>query len=403
MIILASSNYLDILVGMLLFSRSELRLSEKVRFSKKSDSFKVYEVGVDGAQARPSSVVDEDLVCTESEILRYVMCKEDTPTPDAIKIVSRALGVKVSYAGIKDAEGFTCQFITIKCRPNRKFRKFYEFLDGKITLFFRDFVSSMSRRSHLEGNYFEVLLEGLIKDDLEVLQELRELHDRITFLNYYGYQRFGVRRPVTHLVGKALLENDTERALDLIVGNPFPTESQRVVEARKSYEKGDLREALRLFPRSFSVEKSLIRGLLRGMNAREVLSLIDEWLIRMYVEAYQSYLFNLTLSKLATQLGDVDVLARKCDVIPLPRPSINLTDECTLESVKAVEEELKLIDPRSEYVKYLSRSSREVVFTLQDFTYEEVGNMVLLKFFLKPSTYATVFLRELLGSPPTQP
>ncbi|MEM0086547.1 MAG: tRNA pseudouridine(13) synthase TruD [Zestosphaera sp.] len=401
MIISKSSNYLDVLVGMLVFSRPELRLNERVKFSKKSDSFKVYEVGVDGIQARPLSIVNEDLVCIESEILRYVMCKEDMPTPDTVKIVSRVLGVRASYAGIKDAEGLTCQFITIKCRPGMELRKFYEFLDGKITLFFQGFTNSMLRRGHLEGNYFEVLLEDVSREDLKILEELRELHDKITFLNYYGYQRFGVRRPATHLVGKALLENDFEKALNLIVGNPFPTESQRVIEARKSYEEGDLREALRLFPRSFSVERSLIRGLLRGMNTRDVLNLIDEWLIRMYVEAYQSYLFNLALSKLVTQLGDVDTLARKCDVIPLPRPNLSLVDECTRESVKAVEEELKFIDARSKYVKYLSKSSREVVFTLRDFKYEEIGSKALLKFFLKPSTYATVFLRELLGSPPT--
>ncbi|MEM0244742.1 MAG: hypothetical protein QXM42_05935, partial [Zestosphaera sp.] len=63
MIISKSSNYLDVLVGMLVFSRPELRLNERVKFSKKSDSFKVYEVGVDGIQARPLSIVNEDLVC----------------------------------------------------------------------------------------------------------------------------------------------------------------------------------------------------------------------------------------------------------------------------------------------------------------------------------------------------
>ncbi|MEO3993773.1 MAG: tRNA pseudouridine(13) synthase TruD [Desulfurococcaceae archaeon TW002] len=399
MVISVSSNYLDVSVGMLVFSRPELRLSEKARFSKKSDSFKVYEVGIDGTLARPLSIVGEDIVCEESKILRYVMCKEDIPTPDAIKIVSRLLSVKVSYAGIKDAEGFTCQFITFKCRLGRKFSKFYEFLNGKITLFFQDFVDSMLGRSHLEGNYFEVLLKDLSKTDLELLHKLRNSYGKITFLNYYGYQRFGVRRPITHLIGKALLENNIEKALDLIVGNPYPTESQKVIEARKSYEKGDLKEALKLFPRSFSVERSLIKGLLRGMSTREVLSLIDEWLMRMYVEAYQSYLFNLALSKLTIQLGDADVLARKCDVIPLPRPNLSLIDECTRESIKTVEEELKLIDTESKYAEYLSRSSREVVFILQDFTYEEVNDEVLLRFFLKPSTYATVFLRELLGPP----
>jgi tRNA pseudouridine13 synthase len=396
MVISVSDNHLDVLVGMLVFSRPELRLSERVKFLKSSQSFKVYEVGVDGAQARPLSVVCEDFVCGGFEIVRYVMCKEDVSMSEALKTASRVLGV-TSYAGIKDAEGFTCQFITAKCSPGRKLKKRYELLDGKVSLFFHGIADSMLRRGDLEGNYFEVLLEDLSEDDFRILRELRNSHGKITFLNYYGYQRFGVRRPVTHLIGKALLENDVEKVLDLILGNPYPTENQRVIEARKSYEEGDLREALRLFPRNFDVERSLIKGLLRGMSISEVLNLIDKWLVRMYVEAYQSYLFNLALSKLATQLGDVDVLALKCEVMPLPRPNLNLVDECSRETFKAVEEELKSINPRSNYLKYLSKNNREVVFTLHNYTHEETGDKALLKFLLKPSTYATVFLRELLG------
>ena len=391
-----SSNYLDISVGMLLFSRPELRLSKKVKFLKGSDSFRVYEVGLDGTQARPLERVEEEFTCSESGILKYVMCKEDMPTPDAARVVSKTLSVDVSYAGIKDSEGFTCQFITIKCRSNKRLKKFYEFSDGKLTLYFHSFTNSMLRRGFLEGNYFEIILEDLSEADLEVLRELRNTYDKTAFLNYYGYQRFGVRRPITHLVGKALLEGNFEEAVDLIIGTPYPTESQRVIEARKSYDEGNLREALRLFPRKFSIERSLIKGLLRGLSAREVLKLISEWLARMYVEAYQSYLFNLALSKLTIQLGSIDALTRKCDVIPLPRPHVSLSDECTRESIKAVEEELKSINTESEFFKYLSKSSREVVFTLQNFTYEVINDKTLLKFFLRPSTYATVFLRELI-------
>ena len=35
-------------------------------------------------------------------------------------------------------------------------------------------------------------------------------------LNFYGYQRFGSKRPVTHLIGKAILQRDFDMAVDLI-------------------------------------------------------------------------------------------------------------------------------------------------------------------------------------------
>ena len=36
-------------------------------------------------------------------------------------------------------------------------------------------------------------------------------------LNFYGYQRFGSKRPVTHLIGKAILQRDFKKAVELIL------------------------------------------------------------------------------------------------------------------------------------------------------------------------------------------
>ncbi len=385
-----------------MFSRPELRLSDGVRFEKGGGDFKVYEVDVNGVQALPSerASVSEVVTCLHGEVLRYVLCKENLPTPDAVRLVSRALGSEVAYAGIKDAEGFTCQFVTIKCRPGDVFRSNYELFGGRVMLFFRGYDETMLRRGELGGNLFEVSLSGLNAVDAATLNELRTRYRSVSFLNYYGYQRFGSRRPVTHLVGKALLKGDLREAVDLILGRPYPTESSGVAEARRAYDRGDLKEALDLFPRKFRFERLLLRELIKGRDLRRTLRVIDEWLLKMYVEAFQSYLFNLSLSRLALSFGGVDELERTCEVLPLPGTNVRTPDKCAQESIKLVAEELKELTSKSAYSRYLREGARETTFTLQELTLELNENNASLCFLLKPSTYATIFIRELVGAPP---
>lgn len=378
-----------------------MRLSDGVRFDKRGECFKVYEVDINGVQALPSegASVSEAITCLQGEALRYVLCKEDLPTPDTVRLVSRALGSEVTYAGIKDADGFTCQFVTVKCRPGDVFRSNYELLGGRVKLFFRGRDETMLKRGELGGNLFEVGLKGLNAIDVATLNEFRTRYRSVSFLNYYGYQRFGSRRPVTHLVGRALLKGDLREAVDLIIGRPCPAESLGVARAREAYDRGDLKEALELFPKKFRFERLLLRELIKGRDLRRTLKVIDEWLLKIYVEAFQSYLFNLSLSRLAISFGSVDELARTCEALPLPGTNVRAPDKCAQESIKLIAEELKELTGKSAYSRYLREGARETTFTLQELTLKLNESNVLLSFLLKPSTYATIFIRELVGTP----
>ncbi|MEM4485793.1 MAG: tRNA pseudouridine(13) synthase TruD [Zestosphaera sp.] len=394
-----SEHWLDKAVGILLYSRPELRLGENVRFFKSGDFFKVYEIDAEGVQAvppNPPSSDGEPFTCRGGEVLRYVLCKEGFSTPEAVRHISALMEAEVAYAGIKDSEGLTCQFITVKCRPGARREAYYELLEGRIKLFLHGRADVMLGRGDLGGNRFEVTLLGVNAGDIAKLEQLRDEGSDMSFLNYYGHQRFGTRRPVTHLVGRALLGGDVGEAVELILGKPYQGESPRVVEARRAYERGDFKESLKLFPRSFRVERLLLGELLKGRRAEEALKRVDEWLLRMYVEAYQSYLFNTSLSKLATDFGGVDELASACDTLPIPRPGLRVLDRCSQEFVAAVERELEMIDDTSAYTKYLNKGNREATFTPQNLTMAVNEDVVTLSFTLKPSTYGTILIRELI-------
>ncbi|MGI0150613.1 MAG: tRNA pseudouridine(13) synthase TruD, partial [Thermoplasmata archaeon] len=126
------------------------------------------------------------------------------------------------------------------------------------------------------GNFFdltvrEVPLEGEAAEArwTEVAQALRE---RGAFPNFFGPQRFGEVRPVTHRVGRALLAGDSEGAVAIYLGAPTDGEPPEGREARQNYvEHGDPVRALREFPAYYTFERTLLDHLARGRGADRAL------------------------------------------------------------------------------------------------------------------------------------
>ena len=54
--------------------------------------------------------------------------------------------------------------------------------------------------------------------------------------NFFGHQRFGTTRPITHLVGKALVQGDFEEAAMLFLAKPSVHEHPASRQARQELE-----------------------------------------------------------------------------------------------------------------------------------------------------------------------
>ena len=90
--------------------------------------------------------------------------------------------------------------------------------------------------------------------------------------NYYGYQRFGYVRPITHLVGKKILERSWDEVIMYIIGKPFPKESPRAIAARKAAERGDYCQAYQLFKGTgLEIEACISKNLCRGASPLEII------------------------------------------------------------------------------------------------------------------------------------
>jgi len=389
-----SKSELDKFVGMTVYGRPEIYIDSGATFEFTPATFKVFEVGDDGSIAMPLNAVESEYVCTRREAVRYVLCKVGISTKDAVDALAKAVGVRVGYAGLKDTNAFACQYVTVKCKPGLRLKRKYVLLDGAARFYFKDIRPFMIKRGDLEGNLFEVIVNNVDKIEGETLREVLQVMSTAGIPNFYGYQRFGSRRPVSHIIGQKLLEGNYRGAVNaLLAPMVIDNESRRVLQAREAYAKGELKESYRLFPKSFRLERRVLKAIMRGKSYREAIMTLSPWYLRFFVEAYQAYLFNLALSKAIAYSNGLDNLISRCEVFPLPKPGLS-KDECTRYIVSIMKEaNFKAL---SEFRKFLRSGVRETYFNVRDLKWELINGKLVMRFMLRPATYASVLLREFL-------
>ena len=189
------------------------------------------------------------------------------------------LGAKhCRIAGLKDAEGVTSQYASCKGEYNR-FKKGQNYSAAIVSSGMRGCL----RRGRIRVNWFNI-----------VLMTSQPARPKTLTPNYYGYQRFGTRRPNSHLLGFFLVRGDYAASIEEMLFRKYPFESGRLGDYEERAKR--LLETRRRVPR--------IGEVLR----RHTLSII--------VAALQSYLFNRILSRLVKEYGEK--LCTLYPRIPLP-------------------------------------------------------------------------------------
>jgi len=119
------------------------------------------------------------------------------------------------------------------------------------------------------------------------------------FPNFFGVQRFGAIRPITHSVGKHIVNRHFKAAVLTYLCEPYQKEPTKQQEKKKQLEKDlDFKTALTNYPMDAIFERSMISHLSKNTDDwTGALEILPENLKMMFVHAYQSYLFNRMLSE----------------------------------------------------------------------------------------------------------
>ncbi|MDT7861478.1 MAG: tRNA pseudouridine(13) synthase TruD [Saccharolobus sp.] len=317
----------------------------------------------------------------------YLLTKKGIDHFSMLAEIQKVLRKKVNYLGIKDANAITEQLVYI-IKEGDENSIIQEYNTENISLRFLGF--SPKKLNHT-GNIFEITL---ITSDFDIIKErLRDISKDPYIPAYIGYQRFGSRRPITHIVGKYLLKRDWERAFYYILTYPFLSESDEIRSVRKLIANNEFKETLRLLPSKFKQEKTLIKNYLKFGNY--YLALKNSFIpISLYLDAYQSYIFNLYLSR---KLDEYRKLAEKDNVnVIIPTYYDNCDELCKqIYLEEGIERNFFNI---KEFKVSLRTLIRKAFMKVRNIKINEKTNTI--SFTLDRGMYATVVLREILKGDP---
>lgn len=214
-----------------------------------------------------------------------------------LKKFSAILRIPVSaigFAGMKDRRAVTRQIMSFPC-PIDEVAKI-NLRNVRVEVLYRSYKPIF--RGQLKGNKFDVVVRD-VKDDVSSVKiTAEEIENAGGFPNFFGVQRFGVMRPITHTVGKYILLGDMEKAVMTYVANPIEGEDESSYNARKFLEDNmDFAGALKMYPKRLIFERQMIEHLSRREGDwTGALKKLPKNLSVMFIHAYQSYLFNRILS-----------------------------------------------------------------------------------------------------------
>ena len=238
----------------------------------------------------------------------HVYCeiqKVGMSTFDAVDRMARALNVPrfdIGYAGMKDAQAVSRQLFSILGTTEEAVSAL---TIPNITVQWVARHGNKLRLGHLAGNRFAIKIRQVSPTDVLKVTPIVEILKTRGMPNYFGEQRFG-RRQDNHLLGAAFVRGDNKTILHLLLGSPRADIDQPdAVAARTAFDAGDLKTAMRDFPRQSGIERRALHRFVQSRRPGAAVRTVDQRLKRLWVSALQSSLFNQVVAARIASIGQV--------------------------------------------------------------------------------------------------
>ncbi|MGQ0638280.1 MAG: tRNA pseudouridine(13) synthase TruD [Nitrososphaerota archaeon] len=385
---------LDSEIGIFVYSTKFERAGGRIKSTP--DDFFVYEV------------LDQKTLSKISQTSGYAVYKlkkHRIDTNHALDEIFTIHGLRLKALGLKDANATAEQFV---CSTNT-YKSPERFSTNRYSLERVGFVAKPLTKRDMVANHFEIKIEDALFSKIEKFNEYNKV------LNFYGYQRFGSKRPVSHLIGKAIIQNDFERAVGLLLSFsteydlPENTKIRKMLEDKSNYPK-----ALNEIPPQMDLERVVLKEMAEYDDPLRAMRAIPLSIRRFFVQAFQSYIFNCSVS-LAFEDGEELFLPKQGDVcydkkntlgkfendleqrlaIPLVGYSYHRKNRFDHQISKILEREQ--VHAKDFFVKSMQEVSdeggfRQAVIKCEGFSVVEP----MVNFTLSRGSYATVLLREII-------
>ena len=341
------------------------------------------------------------------------------------KEISDALGSRVRVGGLKDKRAKAVQYVT---PTSSRARRPERVETARFSAVIVGYVPRPLSSGSVHANRFVLVLRECGPGIGDVAEKCLGLAQERRVPNFFGLQRFGTAGAGTHRIGRAIVRREFREAVRLILCEPRHNDSEAAKAARDAIAGGDYKAGLKMLPRNQDVERGVAASLVRHEDDWvRALRSVHVRLRRFYVHAYQSFIFNRTLS-LAVEEGE-DISSFKegdnwCETTPdgLGTKRVRgVRDEAPAGAIPLVQiPGFAWRDYGSRFDSYASRVMRDDGLEGRQFYVEEVqevsaeggfrrphlpvseakvsvdGDSATLGFTLGRGSYATVLLREIV-------
>lgn len=358
------------------------------------------------------------------DFLVLTMEKINLSTTTAISQMSRFLRLskkRISYAGLKDKRALTSQKISLYQPEKERLSKFY-FKNIKVyDPFWSDDKVDIG---NLKENHFTITIRQIEnKTNEEITQIITDCIAQVNkkgLINYFGEQRFGGIRDITHKVGKLILQGDYKSAIILYLTETFDLEREDIKQARLALKEDlDFAKHAAHFPSKTGYESAILNYLAKNptdfLGAFKILPKSIQYL---FTHAYQSYLFNEIINLRIDKGYGLDKIDgdRLDDDGNILLPLFGY--ESSFSEGLAGEIEKEILERESITFKYFFNKDHSVFSSkgefrklkteVRDLKFIEVSDdlknkdemkdpkKAIISFTLDKGQYATVFLREII-------
>ena len=345
-----------------------------------------------------------DSISEEGDYAVYKLNKSGIDTNHSLSNIFKKYRLRLKSLGLKDASAVTEQFVF----SEKKTKSIDSISEKKYSIKKIGFVKKPLSKKDMIGNRFQIKI-------IDTSDDLGKFNEYGKILNFYGYQRFGSKRPVTHLIGKALLQKDYAKAITLLLSFTSKYDSKENSQLReKLSDKSKYSKLLEEIPFQMDLERIVVTEMIKDDNPKNAIRAIPIAIRRFFVQAYQSFLFNLTLSAafndgedlFLPQLGDVcydkngiigkfsnDTSQRLS--IPFIGYSYYKKTRFNYQISKILEREE--IKPKDFFLKEMQELSNEGGFRNSSIQCDDVKiNQNIITFTLSRGSFATIVLREIM-------
>ena len=358
----------------------------------------------------------------------FLLEKQEIDTFEAVRRIAKRLRIslfEIGYAGLKDKHAMARQYVSIPTKYNVQGLK----MDA-LVLTLVGYSRKKIKIGDLVGNRFTIVVRDIEEKELADISQRADEIVNFGVPNYFDSQRFG--SVIDHsFIGKDVVLRQYDHAVKQYLTAYQKSEPKKIKDSkRKILSSWDDLVSVRVFDKTLA---AVIKEYVRTKDWRASYRRIPAYLREMYVNAYQSYLWNECVKEILRNsvekkklysieyavgalLFYTSLSEQEKKKIPLTFLTISSTamftdDELQVVSTVLAKENLKLSDfsLEEETGNFFKTRTRQVLLFPDDFAISKPerdelnskGNSMRYKirvsFSLSKGSYATLITKRLFG------